>query len=44
MKDKLSGKIKKEFLALREKTYSCLIDDASEVKSQSHKKACHKKT
>ena len=32
MKDKLSEKIKKQFLGLTAKTYSYLIDDGSEVK------------
>ena len=27
MKDKLGGKIKKEFVEMRAKSYSCLIDD-----------------
>ena len=32
MKDELGGKQMKEFVALRAKTYSCLMDDAREMK------------
>ena len=32
-KDELGGKIMKEFCAFRAKTYSCLMDDDSEVKN-----------
>ena len=45
MKDDLGGKIMKEFVGLRVKTYSYLIDDNSEDKKKTKdtKKACHKK-
>ena len=40
MKDKLSGKIKKQFLGLTAKTDSYLIDDGSEVKKAKVTKKC----
>ena len=44
MKCKLGGKIMKEFVKLGAKTYTYLIDDASEdKKSQRGKKVCRKK-
>ena len=44
MKCKLGGKIMKEFVKLGAKTYTYLIDDASEdKKSQRDKKVCRKK-
>ena len=43
MKDELGEKITKEFVAIRRKTYSYLIDDGSEDKKcKMHKKMCHK--
>ena len=43
-KDELGGKIMKEFVALRAKTYSYLMDDDSEhKKSKRNKKVCIKK-
>ena len=43
-KDELGGKIMKEFVALRAKTYSYLMDDDSEhKKSKRNKEACNKK-
>ena len=44
MKDKLSGEIKKKFLGLTAKTYSCLIDDGSEVKKAKGTKKCVRKS
>ena len=40
MKDKLGGKFMKEFLGLRAKTYSYLIDDGSEDKKAKGTKKC----
>ena len=40
MKDKLGGKIMKEFVGLRGKTYSYLIDHASEDKKAKNTKKC----
>ena len=34
MKDELGGRQMKEFVGLRVKTYSCLIDDGREIKEQ----------
>ena len=39
MKDELSGKIMKEFVRVRAKIYSYLIDDASENKKQKAQKS-----
>ena len=40
MKDELGGKIIKEFVALRPKTYSCLTDDCKEDKKAKGTKKC----
>ena len=40
MKDELGGKIMTEFVALRPKTYSYLMDDESEVKKAKGAKEC----
>ena len=42
-KDELRGKIVKEFCALTGKTYSCLMDDNSEVKKSKGSKKCIRK-
>ena len=43
MKDKLGGKIMTEFVGLRPKTYSYLIDDGcSDKKAKGTKKMCNK--
>ena len=39
-KNELGGRIMKEFCALRARTYSCLIDDNSEVKKSKRTKKC----
>ena len=44
MKDELCGEILKNFVGLRAKYYSYLIDDSSEYKKQISKKVCHRKT
>ena len=44
MKGELGGKITTEFVALRPKTYSYLMDDDSEVKKAKGPKKCVKKT
>ena len=43
MKDKLGGKIMKEFYGLRAKTYNFLIDESSEDKKAKSTKGCVKK-
>ena len=43
MKDELAGKIIKEFVGLRPKTYSYLTDDCEEDKKAKGKKMCDKK-
>ena len=44
MRDELTGKIFKEFLGLRAKTYSYLTDDnGKSEKKKSYKKMCNKK-
>ena len=44
MKDELGGKIMTEFLALRPKTYSCLMDDSwSDKKAKGEKKCAIKR-
>ena len=40
MKDELGGRIIKEFVALRPKTYSCLTDDCKEDKKTRGTKKC----
>ena len=44
MKDELGGEIMTEFVRLRAKIYSCLIDDGSKnKKAKGTKKMCSKK-
>ena len=43
MKDKLGANIMINFVALRGKTYSYLIDGGSEDKEKKKKKNCHEK-
>ena len=44
MKGELGGKIRKEFVALRAKTYSYLMyDDSEHKKSKRNKEVCNKK-
>ena len=42
-KDELGGKILKEFVALKAKTYSYLMDDDTEHKKVKGTKTCNKK-
>ena len=42
-KDELGGKILKEFVALKAKTYSYLMDDDTEHKKAKGTKTCNKK-
>ena len=42
MKDELGGKVMTEFVALRPKTYSNLLDGGSDKKAKGTKKICHK--
>ena len=44
MKDESGGRIMKELVALRAKTYSCLIDDRREIKKDKGTKKCVVKT
>ena len=45
IKDELGGKSMEEFVGLRAKTCSYLVDNGSkDKKSKKHKNACHKKT
>ena len=39
-KDQLGGKITKQFVGLRAKTYACLMDDDSEKKKAKRTKKC----
>ena len=43
MRDELGRIIMNEFLSLKEKSYSYLIDDGSEGKKRNDRKQCHKK-
>ena len=43
MKDELGGKIMTEFVTLRPKTYSYLMDDGNGDKKAKGKKMCNKK-
>ena len=43
MKDELSEKIMMQFVGLRARTYSYLIDDSSKDKKAKGTKKCHKK-
>ena len=44
MKGELGGRIRKEFVALRAKTYSYLMyDDSEHKKSKRNKEVCNKK-
>ena len=43
LKDEFGGKIMKEFVALRAKTYAYLMDDNSEHKKAKGTKKCNKK-
>ena len=43
MRDKLGGKIMKEFVQLKAKTYNYLTDNNNESKTAKYTKKCHKK-
>ena len=43
MRDKLGGKIMKEFVQLKAKTYNYLTDNNNESKKAKYTKKCHKK-
>ena len=43
MRDKLGGKVMKEFVQLKAKTYNYLTDNNNESKKAKYTKKCHKK-